>query len=131
MIIGLGSEHMRVMDEDYNQVHDISYELFWKWGFSDSEFSFLVGRNLTEQEDKDDKPQKFSVSTLVGICMSYTLFSYTELILGKSPQGNTLTFSATDKMKIGATEFFKRVNIFPLNTNPHESDEEEIDDDNN
>ena len=59
--------------------------------------------------------------------MSYSLQSYAEIILGKTPKENKLAASATSKMIIDAKSFFKRVNIYKIfKMKVNESDEEDI-----
>lgn len=55
--------------------------------------------------------------------------TYCESIMGISPKENNLVVSATSKMIIAATEFFKRVNKFETaRLDEEDSDEEYITD---
>lgn len=52
--------------------------------------------------------------------------TYSEGLMGISPKENGLVVSATSKMIIAATEFFKRVNKFELARLDEEDSDEEF-----
>jgi hypothetical protein len=57
--------------------------------------------------------------------MAHTLATYADYMMGVSPKENSLVVSATSKMIIAATEFFKRVNRFELARQEEEDSDEE------
>lgn len=127
LYVGLGVSTLRIFDVNYHKIGEIKYDRMWKWGFSDSNFSFIFGKSKKGDENEKDKLQKVVIETFMGICMSYTMQCYAELLLGISPTSNKLTYSNTTKNIIGAKNFFKRVNIFEKFENPHiDSDDEDV-----
>ena len=54
--IGLCRDHFRIFTRKYKKIVDIDYERFWKWGFSDSEFSILFGKTEKHDEEEEERP---------------------------------------------------------------------------